>query len=97
MLFKAFWKNKIFTETGCTQMSNFDPNLPFENGQNQKYLSHYQSKSKSRPYLLSVFNENCNYFLIYLVFFRVQMGPCSKIKRSQLRLAPLSQKPLIKG
>ena len=33
----------------------------------------------------------------YLGFFWVQMGPGSKIKRSQLRLAALFQNPLIKG
>ena len=57
----------------------------------------YQNKSKSRPYVLSIFSENCDNFLLYLCFFQVQMGSVSKIKRSQLRLALLFQKPLIKG
>ena len=58
-------------------------------------LSGYPNQSKSRPYLISIFNEKYNYFLRYLGIFRVQMGPGSKIKRSEVRLAPLFQKPLI--
>ena len=82
---------KIFT------VPEFDSNLCPEDGQNEKEPSDYPSKSESRPYLLSISNENYNNFLLYLGFFRVQMGPMSKIMRSQLRLAPLFQKPLIKG
>ena len=44
-----------------------------------------------------MFNENYDNFLLYLGFFRVQIGLVSKIKRSQLRLAPVFQKPLIEG
>ena len=40
MLFKAFVKSQIFTETGLNQSlnlwSSFDPTLPREDGQNQK-------------------------------------------------------------
>ena len=43
---------------------------------------------KSRAYILSIFNENYNYFLLYLGICRVQMGPRS--------FNLLSQKPLIK-
>ena len=78
MQFKVFWKNQIFPETGCTQRlsfwSNFDPNLQPEDAQNQKQPAGYPNKSKSRPYLHSTFNENYNYFLLYLGFFQVQMG-----------------------
>ena len=62
-----------------------------------KIASGYPNKSKSRPYILSIFNENYNNFLLYLVFFRIQIGPVLNIKRSQLRLAQLFQKLLIKG
>ena len=42
----------------------FEPNLPPEDGQNQKQLSSYPNESKSRPYLLSIFNENYSSFQI---------------------------------
>ena len=64
----------------------------------KKYPSSYPNQSKSRPYLLSTFNENYNYFLLYLDFLGgVQMGPRSKIKSSQFGLAPLFRKPIIKS
>ena len=62
-----------------------------------KIKNSHQNNSKSKPYLLSIFNENYNNFLLYLSFFLVQMGPVSKIKSSQLRLELLFQNPLIKG
>ena len=58
------------------------------------YGASYPNQSKSRPYVLSILNENYNFYSIW-TFFGVHMDPGSKIKRSQLRLAPLSQKPHI--
>ena len=60
-------------------------------------IAKWLSNSKSKPCLLSTFIENHNYFLLYLGFFRVQLGNRTgwKINRSHLRLAPLFQKPLI--
>ena len=73
MPFKAFWKSQIFTETGRIQnlrfLSNFDPNLPPEDGQNQKKLFSYPDLSNSRPHLLSIFIENYNFLVRYFHFF----------------------------
>ena len=96
MPFKEFWKAQIFTENfyniqSVSFWSNFDPNLPPEDGRNKS------NKSKSRPFLRPISSENYNNFSLYLGFFRVQMCPVSKIKRSQLILAPLFQKPSVKG
>ena len=97
MAFKTFWRTRIFTLTGITQTlsfwSNFDPNLPPEDGRNQKQPSDFPNQSKSRPYLHSILNDNYN----FLGFFWVQMGSGSKIKRQQLKLAPLFQKPVYLG
>ena len=100
MPFKGFWISHIFKETGQTQslsfLSNFDLNLLPEDGWNQIQPSGYPNWSKSRTYLLSIFNEKYNYLLCYLDFFQAHMGPGSKIQRSLLRLAPLFQQLLIK-
>ena len=73
MASKAFWENQIFTETGRTRClsfwSNFDHSLPPEDGGNQKESSGYEHQSKWKPYLLSIFIENHNYFLLYLGYF----------------------------
>ena len=53
-------------------LAQLDPNLPPENDQSQKYSSGYPNES--RPYLLWIFIENCNNFLLYLGFVGVQMG-----------------------
>ena len=37
---------------------------------------------KSRPYLASILNEKYNYFLRYLAFFGVKMGP--KVKDQEV-------------
>ena len=106
--YNRYLQTRIYTTTGRTRnlyfWSNFDPNLPPENGRNKKtffeekiYPSGYPNQAKSRPYLLSIFNEKYNYFLLYLAFFGLQMGPGSKLTRSQVRLAPLFQKPLFAG
>ena len=57
----------------------------------------YPDQSKLRPYLVSIFNENYNFLICYLGGFLLQMGSGSKLKRSQLRLASLFKKPLIKN
>ena len=48
------------------------------------YGASYPNQSKSRPYVLSILNENYNYFLLYLGFFRVHISPGSQIERSQI-------------
>ena len=74
--FKAFCKTRIFTETGCTQMFLVQLWPQFTHWRWPKSKTAIGlSKSKSRPYLFSIFNENYNYFLLYWGFFRVQMGP----------------------
>ena len=54
MPFKAFWKNRIFTEAERTQSlhfwSNFDPNLPPDDGRNQKKLFISQEKIEPSGY-----------------------------------------------
>ena len=42
--------------------------------------SGYSNQSKSRFYLLSVFNENYNYILLYLGFFGGANGPRAKVQ-----------------
>ena len=79
------YMNLGITETDCTQSlrfwSNFDPNLPSEDGRNQKQQSGYPNKSKSRPYLLLTFNK---LLLLYLGFFRVQMGNPARVKDQEV-------------
>ena len=60
--------------------SNFDANLPNEDGRNQKQATRYRNNLESKSYLLSTFNENYNYFLLYLDFFWVWLdnGPRAK-------------------
>ena len=95
------YMNLGITETDCTQSlrfwSNFDPKLPSEDGQNQKQQSGYPNKVKSMPYLLSTFNKDYNFFCFIWAFFGYKwvIRPGSKIKKSQLRLAPLFEKPFI--
>ena len=64
MPFKAFVRTEFLTLTALTQIlsfwSNFYRNLPSKDGRNQKELSDYPNQSKSRPYILLVFNENYN-------------------------------------
>ena len=47
------------------------------------YPSGYPNTQKSKPYLLSIFNEKYNYFLLYLVFFLAKKGP--KLKDQEVR------------
>ena len=100
MPFKVFLKSQIFAETWHTPnlsfWSNFDANLPLEDGQNQKQLFGSPDFSKSRSHFLSIFNKNYNFLMCYFGFFRVQIGPGSKINRSQLKLASPFLKRLIK-
>ena len=42
MLFKAFLKTQIFTETGCT---NFDSSLPSKDGRNKKKVNIFKGKN----------------------------------------------------
>ena len=44
------------------------------------FQSGYPNKSKSKPYLLSTFNESCNYFLLSLGFFCVQLDNGPRVK-----------------
>ena len=64
--------------------SNFDPNLPLEDAQNQKQPPGYPNKSKLRPYFHSIFNENYNYFFLHLGFFRVQMSNGPRVKNQEV-------------
>ena len=50
----------------------------------KNYPSGYQNQSKSEPYLVSIFNEKYNNFLL-------------KNQEVEVRLAPVFQKPLIKS
>ena len=82
MLFKAFWKTRIFTETGDVPKvlvfgSKLVPSLPHEDGRNQTAI--WLSKGVKIKALLTL-NENYDYFLLHLVFFRVQMGNGSRVK-----------------
>ena len=56
----------------------------------------YSNIQKWRPYLVSIFNEKYNYFLWYFVFWH-KWAQKSKIKRLEVRLAPLFRKPLYMG
>ena len=72
MPFKGFRRTQIFTVTRLTQSlsfwSNFDPNLTPYNGQNQKKPLGYLNPSKSRTWILSIFNKNCNQLCAIWVF-----------------------------
>ena len=97
MLFKRFWKALVFTENfKSTQSFEFSVQVRPQ-FTSWRWPSGYPSKSKSRPYLLSIFIENYHKCFLHLCFFGYKGGPLLKIKRSQLRLAPLFQKPLSKG
>ena len=94
------YMNLGITETDCTQSlrfwSNFDLKLPSEDGRNQKQQSGYPNKSKSRPYLLSTFSKDYNFFCSIWAFFGYKwvIRPGSKIKKSLLRFSTTFWKAL---
>ena len=57
------------------------------------YGASYPNQSKSRPCLLSNLNENYNYFLLYLGFFRVHMSPGSIILKEKRLKADQNEVP----
>ena len=101
MLCKIFWKTQFYRdrcrEKVCIFGGSLTPiyALKMTEIQKSKYsqekkLPIGQCKSvkiKARPYLISIFNEKCNYFLWYLSVFQVRMGAGLKIKKSEVRLA----------
>ena len=90
--FKAFWKARIFTETGRTKIWVFDPTLTL-------IYPLKMAKIKNSQWAIqnSCNQDSISFQLSMMIIISFQMGPGSKFKRSELRLAPLFQKSCIKG
>ena len=78
--FKKFLEIQIFTEIGRSQslyffsvFAKFNPVFLHESG--------CSKIAKSRPYLVSIFQEKYDYFLSYFVLFLLKKGAWLKIKR----------------
>ena len=102
ILFKAFWKTQIFTETGNVHKVSvfgltFIPIylLKMAEIKNSHLVIQISKNQSPISFQLSVKNL-ITFCSIWAVFgYNWVMNPGSKIKRSQLRLAPLFQKLII--